>query len=727
MNNPDMSQYLGVFLDEGNEQLALLEAEILRMEQGDHSKEILQSLFRAAHTLKGSSRAMGFMEIGNLTHEMENVLDDLRNDKITVTTAIVDALLDCLDALTALMGAVSEAGTDSAAGREDIPELVARLDALRNDIGPTEAAAAPADSAPSKGFGSLSAFTIAEIADSVHAGQTVFEIAVEIDPDCIMKTVRAYMVNAALTPLGTILLSDPKEDDLDDATFSGTLNLLFATEKQQSEVKDVLQKVSELKSYSVEPYVHHEDAAEAPKAESASEPVSKPAAVPELTLVTSKEPVAAPTKAAVQERASSAKAASDAAATQTIRVGLNRLDSLLNLVGELVIDRTQVSRLTSELRDRFGGDECIVQLGEAMSRISRITSELQEEVMKTRMLPIDGVFQRMPRMVRDLAQKVGKEIDFNISGGETELDRSVLEVLGDPLIHILRNSLDHGIEKPEDRTAKGKPAKGTVGMSARYEESHIVIEIVDDGNGIDPQKIRKVAVEKGIVAEAAAASMSDKEAINLIMASGFSTAAVVSDISGRGVGMDIVRSNLEKIGGRVFIESKPGIGSKFSIHLPLTLAIVRALLVLANSQTYIIPLSAVIEMLSLGDDDEFTRSTVAGQAVVIARGRTIPLIGLSDMLEGNPGAGDPKRIGEDALVVVVGHGENRVGICVDSVAGEQEVVIKSMGSLLGEISGLSGASILGDGRVALIVDVNKAIEEVRHLNRTAAEPALRSA
>lgn len=722
-----MSQYLGVFLDEGNEQLALLEAEVLRMEQGNHSKEILQSLFRAAHTLKGSSRAMGFMEIGNLTHEMENVLDDLRNDKLTISTNIIDALLDCLDALTALMSAVSTAGTDAAAGRTDIPELVARLDALRNGTEHTSVEA-PKAQKKARDFTEITEFTRTEIRDCVHEGKSVFQVSVDIQHECIMKTVRAYMVSAALTPSGSILLSEPKEDDLDDATFDGHLNLLFATAETEETVRTLLQKVSEIEHYDVKPF---DEQSVKSVVEAEQQPQSS---VPNLQLSVSEVPSAesAPTqpgvvKSAASERAAASKAATEAAASQTIRVGLNRLDSLLNLVGELVIDRTQVSRLTSELRDRFGGDECIAQLGEAMSRISRITSELQEEVMKTRMLPIDGVFQRMPRMVRDLAQKVGKEIDFTISGGETELDRSVLEVLGDPLIHILRNSLDHGIERPEDRIAKGKPSKGTVGLSARYEESHIVIEIVDDGNGIDPARIRKVAVEKGICSEATASSMGDKEAINLIMASGFSTAAVVSDISGRGVGMDIVRSNLEKIGGRVFIESKVGVGSKFAIHLPLTLAIVRALLVIARGQTYIIPLSSVIEMLNLGDDEEFTRSTVAGQAVVIARGRTIPLLSLGDLLEGNHGAGDPGRIGNDALVVVVGHGENRVGICVDAVAGEQEVVIKSMGSLLGEISGLSGASILGDGRVALIVDVTKAIEDARYINRAAAEPALRSA
>ena len=330
--------------------------------------------------------------------------------------------------------------------------------------------------------------------------------------------------------------------------------------------------------------------------------------------------------------------------------------------------------------------------------------------MKARMLPIDGVFQRLPRMVRDLAQKTGKEIQFEMSGGETELDRTVLEVLSDPLIHLLRNSVDHGIEPPEGRAAAGKPAAGKVTLSARHQENHIVIEISDDGRGMDPDRLKESAIRKGLLTEAAAAAMSDLDALSLIFASGFSTAAILSDISGRGVGMDIVRSNLEKVGGRILIDSTLGHGSRFTIHLPLTLAIVRAVLVRSGGGTYVLPMGSVVEMLRLGADAGGTeRRTLGGQAVISLRGRTIPLVSLSGLLSGDPGAGRPENIPPDSYVVVAGAGSRQVGLCVDALIGEQEVVIKSLGTLLGDIPGLSGATILGDGRVALIVDVAKAV------------------
>ena len=402
---------------------------------------------------------------------------------------------------------------------------------------------------------------------------------------------------------------------------------------------------------------------------------------------------------------------------------MSRLDNLLNLIGEMVIDRTQIARISGDLRERYPQDDLASHLLEATNRIARITGELQDEIMKARMLPIDGVFQRMPRMIRDLAQKTGKEIDFQMLGGETELDRSVLEVLGDPLIHLLRNSVDHGVEAPNDRVAAGKPRQGVVTLGARHEENQIVIEITDDGGGIDPVKIKAAGVKKGVITQAAADLMTDRDALSLIFASGFSTAQTISDISGRGVGMDIVRSNLEKLGGRILLDSKVGKGSRFTIHLPLTLAIVRALLVQAGGGTYVIPLSSVVEMLRLGESNGgIVRRTVGGQAVIVLRGKTVPLANVADVLCGDPRATSAERIPDDAYVVIVGFGEKQIGLCVDALAGEQEVVIKSLGMLLGDITGLSGATILGDGRVALIMDVAKAVESIRDVSLTSAPP-----
>ncbi len=715
MQNADMNQYLGVFLDEANEQLALLESEVLKMEKGDHSKEILQVLFRAAHTLKGSSRAMGFSEIGNLTHEMENVLDDLRNDQLSVSPPIIDALLECLDALTALLGAVSATGHDASAQVQGLSDLVKRLDTLRSG-GLALSPNLTLQTAESERL-TLDQDGEDAVADGLAAGRQVLRIDGIVDPTCPMKGVRVFMAFSNLERHGEILASVPEEPALDDQSDDGRFMVLLATEISKDEILAALQDVADLQGLKVEPMLG-DGAQTDQQLINAANGVEEPEA-PILQLESTPEPAQIKITEAVVDTQVPKKPTESAAGagSQTIRVGIARLDALLNLVGELVTDRTQLTRLAAELHKKHANDEMVSDLNEALSRVSRITSELQDEVMKTRMLPIDGVFQRMPRMVRDIAQKVGKEVELSVTGGESELDRSVLEYLADPLIHILRNSVDHAIESPDERKSAGKPAKGLVKMSARYQESHILIEISDDGRGIDPEKIKAAAVKKGIISQAAGANLSDKEALNLIMASGFSTAATLSDISGRGVGMDIVKSNLDKIGGKLSLDSKVGIGTKVTIKLPLTLAISRALLVRARSQIYIIPLSAVVEMLYLGgSQDEITQTTVGSHAVIILRGQTVPLVGLADMLDNHPKATCPKRIGKDAHVVIVRHGDKNVGICIDSVAGDQEVVIKSLGPLLGEIPGISGASILGDGRVSLIVDISRAIEEVRHVD-----------
>ena len=841
MTNPDMSQYLDVFLDEGREQLVLLESNILEMERGNHTPEMLQTLFRAAHTLKGSSRAMGFLAIGDLTHEMENILDALRLDQLQVSTPIVNALLDCLDALGALVDAVGQSGTDTGVPDKDIPALVARLDALRTapsaaDLPDASAplAAPSSPDAPSSGTFPLAAHEQEAVDAARDAGLGLYQIYVTLSPDCLMKSVRAWMVLSALEPLGTVLAADPAEDALEEEQFDRSFQLLCASSAAGDTLQAALSGVSEVESAAVQlwqaegaasssllsssllssppaaftsgpfPVAEHEQAslnaardaglglyqifvtlspdclmksvrawmvlsalepigtvlaadpaedaleeeqfessfrllmaAETPADqieaalngiselesvavqpwETAAKQGAKAAAVGAAEAPIAAAPAPAPVaaaKAAADKPPDKAPAAEKApvAHSQTIRVEVSRLDSLLNLVGEMVIERAQVQRMGAELHRRYPRDEEAAQLGETSHRIARVTAELQDQIMKARMLPIDGVFQRLPRMVRDLAQKTGKEVTFEMSGGETELDRTVLEVLSDPLIHLLRNSVDHGIEPPDGRASAGKPAAGLVTLAARHQENHIVIEITDDGRGMDPARLKESAVRKGLLTETAAAAMSDLDALGLIFASGFSTAATLSDISGRGVGMDIVRSNLEKVGGRILIDSKLGSGSRFTIHLPLTLAIVRAVLVQSGGGTYVLPMGSVVEMLRLGTNTGTTeRRTLGGQAVISLRGRTIPLVNLSDLLGGDPDASRPENIPDDSYVVVAGAGSRSVGLCVDALVGEQEVVIKSLGTLLGDIPGLSGATILGDGRVALIVDIARAVAQ----------------
>jgi two-component system, chemotaxis family, sensor kinase CheA len=685
MVTPDLSQYLGVFLDEGNEQIDLLEHHLLDMEKSEPDEEMLQAMFRAAHTLKGSSRTMGFMRIGDLTHEMENVLDDLRNGKLSVSTEMCNALLTCLDLLKVMMAEVQDKQTDQGFEMTDVEALVVRLASIRENAELAEEAAETTSETAFTGWDP------AVLAAAAEEGQNRWEVSVGLRPDCLMKSIRVMMVLAALREQSTVVACNPSEEKLEAEEFGDSFQVLITTDLGSDAIEAALAGVSEVDKVSVGEAQAVTTAPEQKKKKSKAKPEApKPAAV-------AADVKEAPTQAAQ-------------ATTGTIRVAVSRLDSLLNLVGELVIDRSQISRIAALMEDKVGSTDLVGQLTEATHRIARITAELQDQIMKTRLLPVDGVFQRMPRMVRDVAQKTGKEIDFQISGGETELDRSLLDVLSDPIIHLLRNSIDHGCETPAERKAAGKKPVGIVTLAARHEENHIVIEITDDGRGINPQKIKEAGVRKGVITQVQADAMTDHDAIKLIFASGFSTAAELSDISGRGVGMDIVKSNIEKIGGRIHVDSQVGQGTRFQVHLPLTLAIVRALLVESGTATYAVPLSTVVETLRLGTQDvNFSREKVTGKAVLVIRGETVPLANLLMVLEGNPDAGLAKSIGRDAYVVVIGFADKKVGLCVDRLAGEQEVVIKSLGKLLGDVPGISGASILGDGRVALIVDAARAV------------------
>lgn len=674
MKSPDLSQYLGVFLDEGNEQIDLLEQHLLEIEKTEASQEALQVMFRAAHTLKGSSRTMGFLRIGDLTHEMESVLDDMRNDQLELSTDVVNALLECMDLLKQMMAAVQQSGNDESFDQAVVKELVDKLIGVRTgEAKPQQAAKEPPKKSKAVEFPS-EALAAAEEARKNEV--RVWQIDIKIKPDCALKSVRYMMSLSALAEQGEVLAAIPDEAASEAEEFDGEFTVLIATDLDSDGVEKVLCGLSEMERHTVQAFgVPQKEAKQKKKSDPETE---------------------APT-ATVQAQSS------------TIRVATSRLDSLLNLVGELVIDRAQITRIAKSLEDTVGNTEIVSQLNEATHRIARITTELQDEIMKTRLLPIDGVFQRMPRMVRDVCQKIGKEVDFQISGGETELDRSLLDVLADPIIHLLRNSVDHGIEMPDERLKAGKSRVGLVELSASHQENHIVIEIKDDGKGIDPEKIKEAALRKGVITQAIADTLTDHDAIKLIFASGFSTAAALSDISGRGVGMDIVKSNVEKIGGRIQVESTIGQGSVFRVHLPLTLAILRALLVHAGTASYAIPLASVVETVRLGSTDLFSHEKINGKSVLVLRGETVPLANLVMTLEGDEGASLPESIGEEAFVVVVGFADKKVGLCVEQLLGEQEVVIKPLGKLLGDLQGISGASILGDGRVALIVDCARAV------------------
>jgi two-component system chemotaxis sensor kinase CheA len=701
MANEEMAQYLGVFLDEANEQIELLERDILELENSP-SKELLQEIFRAAHTLKGSSRAMGFTLLGELTHAMEDVFDRLRNDELEVTQPVIDALFKGLDTLKEMIAEVAEEGDTST----DATEVTAQLRAVLGGPAPA-AAAAPASAQvgqPAQGIAFAHAPltpTAREAAlDALGSNLSVCRIVVEVAPDCLMKSVRAIMAMQTLDTLGTVLSCTPGEEAIENEEFEQAFGLLFATDKSAEEVQTALLALSEISAVSV---------TDAVAEFSGQHPASAPAAEASAALPDTAPPAAAMEEKPTEDRRQTVRRAEDreaaseaskkpAAQQQTVRVDVVRLDKLLNLVGELVIDQTRIARVAGQLEHAPGISELMETLSDAAGHLGRITSEMQEEIMKARMLPVDNVFNRFPRMVRDLAQNLGKQVEFTMSGRETELDRSVIEVIADPLIHILRNSVDHGLELPEERVAAGKPEKGNVWLRARHEENHIVIEIEDDGKGIDHNRLRAAAVKKGVLTEDAASRLTEKEAIHLIFASGFSTAKQVSDVSGRGVGMDIVRSNLMKVGAAIEVDTTVGKGSRFTIKLPLTLAIIRGLLVRVADCVYVVPLASVQETFRA----EASRVHIVNhREVIVQRGETLPLVRLQNIFYRKN-----DHTTDDDYVVVAGSGDRRFGLVVDSLLGEQETVIKSMGKFIGDVQGISGATILGDGRIALIADMN---------------------
>jgi two-component system chemotaxis sensor kinase CheA len=702
MPNEEMAQYLGVFLDEATEQLELLEKDILALETGA-SPDLLQEIFRAAHTLKGSSRAMGYTSMGELTHAMEDVFDKLRKDEISVSTPIVDALFDSLDLLKRLLEEISSTGNSTI----DTSVQTENLRALLDGVAQSETHDAIQEGTGRGVFQHAPLSETARVAlqEAVNSGLQVRRLTVRIADDCVMKSVRALMVLQSLETVGSILATTPEEEAIENEEFAESFGLVLATDQPPELLRKTVLSTAEI----VDVIISDPEAFPEPTAVAVPQPSAKDAPAEPVTIAqTEPSPSQTNRENPPASAESPAPSRSGSPQTQTIRVDVLRLDKLLNLVGELVIDQTRIAQVSNQLIHKYAGDEMLENLVEAASHFARITGEMQEEIMKARMLPIDNVFNRFPRMIRDIAQKMGKEIEFVVSGRETELDRSVIEVIGDPLIHLLRNSVDHGIEMPEERVKKGKQRKGTVWLRARHEENHIVIEVEDDGNGIDPEKLKASAVNKGIITAETAARMSDKEAVNLIFASGFSTAKTVSDISGRGVGMDIVKSNLTRFGAIIDVETKVGQGSKFTIKLPLTLAIIRGLLVRLASGVYVTPLASVQETMKI-DRDQI--HTINQREMILHRGMGLPLLRLqklfyADVINDPLETGETETDPESLYVVVVGVAERRVGLIVDSLLGEQEIVIKSLGKFIGDIRGISGATILGDGHIALILDIN---------------------
>ncbi|GEA17660.1 chemotaxis protein CheA [Moorella sp. E306M] len=672
MSELDMSQYLGIFLDEAGEQLQQLDEAIVKLEQTPDDLDLLNTIFRAAHTLKGSSASMGFNRLATLTHRMENVLELLRQGKLSVSREIIDILLASLDRLRLLKDSIAAGNGEEG----EVEDIVARLEAVLSD----QAGASRREKAPGG-----EALTLDDVEENVIRAAQVkgfqpYEIRVQLEEGCQMKAARAYLVFNNLKDAGEIIKSVPHTQDLEAEKFDDTFTLLIVSREDADTLANIVKSISEIKDVTVRPIVladEHEAAAAVPAADKGMD--------------------------APGARANGRTG--ELRVTQTVRVDVQRLENLMNLVGELVIDRTRLAEVGNGLKARLGNEELLETLEEVSLHIGRITSDLQEEIMKARMFPIDQVFNRFPRMVRDLARKAGKEIDFIIEGRETELDRTVIEEIGDPLIHLLRNAIDHGIEEPAARLKAGKPRHGTVRLRAFHQENQIVITVEDDGAGMDPEKIKARAVARGLISREAAARLGPREALDLIFLPGLSTSDKVTDVSGRGVGMDIVRNHLEKINGTIDIRTTPGRGTCFTIKLPLTLAINRSLLVQAGGRVYAFPLANVVEIISITPDDI---QYVHRQQVVVVRGRVLPLIYLGQAL----GVAGAVPAGENYAVVIVGLAEKQIGFIVDNLIGEQEIVIKSLGNFIGKIPGIAGATIMGDGSVALILDVRSLVNDL---------------
>ncbi|WP_217594172.1 chemotaxis protein CheA [Cohnella sp. GbtcB17] len=708
-----LSEYKEVFLEELDEQLQLMDEVILQLERDCESREVIQSLFRAAHTLKGSSAAMGFEEMKRLTHRMEHLLDLVRSKERTVTPPLIDLLFrsldslklmkedivtqDCIsvdvsDCLQALERFDSEAGE---AGRGTTPS--AEPEAGHTTSGATTRAAVSAS-----GFKrpELSLSIRLHMKNAIGQGLRLHWVRVRLSPECFIQGARAYVIQTMLAEWGEVLLASPDYESIGESGMDAPeLTYLYAGTQASSELAAMTANLADVAGVDAEPVLPEEaemDYRAHGDGEASTETMPEPEQDP-----TSAETAAA-AEPSIRQPAAAPSAPQPSAAVkskaQTIRVSVERLDDLMNLVGELVIDQTRIQQVARTQRRRFQ-DDSVGELGHIADHLSRIIGDLQESVMKARMLPIEQLMGRFPRMIRDLSRDLGKELELVMEGQDTELDRTLIEEIADPLIHLIRNAVDHGLELPEIRERAGKPRQGVLRIRAAHEDNQVVIYVEDDGAGIDPAKMRSSAVGKGIITQEEADALSEREAIDLIFRPGFSTAQRVSDVSGRGAGMDIVASHIEKLNGMIDIRSELGRGTSFKIKLPLTLAIIVGLQVKCNGQTLIIPMSNIAEIVRVSAEEI---RTVRGQPVVLIRNQVIPVADIRDRF-GVPGNNDgPKHI----PLVIIGSAEKRLALTVDELIGNQEIVIKSLGAYIGKVDGIAGATILGDGSVALILEIS---------------------
>ncbi|GAA7790119.1 chemotaxis histidine kinase/response regulator CheAY2 [Helicobacter pylori] len=657
----DLQEIMEDFLIEAFEMNEQLDQDLVELEHNPEDLDLLNRIFRVAHTIKGSSSFLNLNILTHLTHNMEDVLNRARKGEIKITPDIMDVVLRSIDLMKTLLVTIRDTGSDTNNGKEnEIEEAVKQLQAITSQN--SEGAKEGTKEAPKK----------------------------ENQEEAKKENIKENQENKAKVPTAESLASDnplADEPDLDYANMSA--------EEVEAEIERLLNK--------------RQEADKERRAQKKQEAKPKQEVTPKTETPKTETPKAPKTETKTKAKADTEEnKAPSIGVEQTVRVDVRRLDHLMNLIGELVLGKNRLIRIYGDVEERYDGEKFLEELNQVVSSISAVTTDLQLAVMKTRMQPVGKVFNKFPRMVRDLSRELGKSIELIIEGEETELDKSIVEEIGDPLIHIIRNSCDHGIEPLEERRRLNKPETGKVQLSAYNEGNHIVIKISDDGKGLDPVMLKEKAVEKGVISERDAEGMSDREAFNLIFKPGFSTAKVVSNVSGRGVGMDVVKTNIEKLNGIIEIDSEVGVGTTQKLKIPLTLAIIQALLVGVQEEYYAIPLSSVLETVRISQDEIYT---VDGKSVLRLRDEVLSLVRLSDIfkvdaiLESN----------SDVYVVIIGLADQKIGVIVDYLIGQEEVVIKSLGYYLKNTRGIAGATVRGDGKITLIVDVGAMMDMAKSI------------
>ena len=692
----DLSQYLDIFIDETKEHIQTLNEQVLVLEAEPENIDTINEIFRAAHSLKGMAGTMGFKRMQRLTHDMENVFSEIRNGKLKVNADMIDIVFKCLDAIEGYLAQIQETADEGTEDNEDVIQLL--NDSLNGgaDINTdvvTESAPAKAVSVEEKVVaGDKRKFLSIPIVDfernamkeAKDKNMNVFGVTVYIQQTCILKAARAFLVFKGLEGKAEIIKSEPGVQDIEDEKFEFDFSMFLITEKSLEDIKKIIAYVSEIEEVVIEPF---EPAAE------------------EVSQVKEEKPTEEEKKAEKKDTKAAAKPVANAKTGKTVvnrsvRVDIEKLDDLMNLVSELIIAKNGLVSVTSSTDDETRSNS--QNFNDQIEYLERITTNLHESVMKVRMVPIESVVNRFPRMIRDLSKKLNKEMELVMTGEDTELDRTVIDEIGDPLMHMLRNAADHGLEPTVERLKEGKPQVGSIQFNAYQDGNNVTIEIIDDGYGIDVEKVKASAIRKGTISEEQAEYMSDKEVIDLLFQPAFSTSEKISDVSGRGVGLDVVKNKIEGLGGDVEVSTKLGEGTTFTVRLPLTLAIIQALMVEVRDEKYAIPLNSIVTVEEVPVADI---KYVQQKEVMNLRGTIIPLVRLDELLDSEP---NDEEV-ENLIVVIVKKGDRQAGLVIDNLLGQQEIVIKPLGKYIKINRMISGASILGDGEVALIIDSNSLV------------------